>query len=49
MQLFGGRRRRVGAEDLRRCDYRTSMQGMGVHFADRIRDTFRFRWIKKMK
>ena len=43
----GLRRRRVSADDLRSAEFRTSTQHMGVRFTDRIRDTFRFRWLRR--
>jgi hypothetical protein len=47
VRRFSGCRPRVCVEDLKKRDYRTSMQRIGVHFTERIRDTFRFRWIRK--
>jgi hypothetical protein len=38
----------VTGEDLRRHDYTTSTQRMGVRFTERIRDVFRFRWIREI-
>jgi hypothetical protein len=46
------RRRRphpVTPDDLRIHDHRTSTQRMGARFTERIRDTFRFRWIRRRK
>jgi hypothetical protein len=34
-------------EDLRRWDWRTSTQRMGVRFTETIRRVFRIKWIKK--
>ena len=34
-------------EDLRKADFKTCSQRMGVRFTDKIRDTFRNRWLKK--
>jgi len=48
-QLLIGRKSRVARDDLRRQDFRWSTQRIGVHFAERIRDRFRFRWIKKVQ
>ncbi len=39
-------KREVTSEDLRRADFPTSTQRMGVRFSQRIRDTFRFRWLR---
>jgi len=45
--LLARRLPRVTTDDLRRHDYPTSTQRMGVRFTERIRDTFRFRWLKR--
>jgi hypothetical protein len=42
-----GRKRRVAAGDSMRMEFSTSTQRLGVRFTDRIRDVFRFRWIRK--
>jgi hypothetical protein len=47
-QVLGRRRLPVTTGDLGKNDYRTSTQRMGVRFSERIRDTFRFRWLRKM-
>lgn len=44
---FRGRVPEVRPEDLKRHDFPVSTQRMGVRFTERIRDTFRFRWIRK--
>lgn len=46
-RLFSGRLPHPGGTDLKRHDYRWSTQRMGVRFTERIRDSFRFRWIRK--
>jgi hypothetical protein len=46
-RLWGGRTWRVTNADLRKQDYPTSTQRLGVRFTERIRDTFRFRWLRK--
>jgi len=35
-------------EDLKRAEFKTSTQRLGIRFSERIRDIFRFRWIKKL-
>ncbi len=47
-RCFGGHTSRVRTGDLSKCDYRMSTQRIGMHFSERIRDAFRFRWIKKV-
>jgi trans-aconitate methyltransferase len=37
------------AEDLSQHEYSTSTQRIGVRFTDRIRDTFRFRWLRRTR
>lgn len=32
---------------LKKADFKTSTQGMGVRFTEKIRDIFRKKWIKK--
>lgn len=48
-QLMAGTRKRraVSGQDLRRAEYKTSTQGMGLRMTDHIRDVFRFRWLRK--
>jgi hypothetical protein len=38
---------RMTSDDLRRHDYPISTQRMGIRFTERIRDTFRFHWLKR--
>jgi hypothetical protein len=45
--LFGNRTAKPTAKDLKEQDFSTSTQRLGVRFTDRIRDVFRFKWIKK--
>jgi len=35
------------ADDLKKVDFRTSTQRMGIRFTDKIRNVFRSRWLKK--
>jgi hypothetical protein len=46
-RLLGRRIPPATSEDLRRHDYPVSTQRMGVCFTERMRDTFRFRWLRK--
>jgi hypothetical protein len=39
----------ITPRDLRQHDYSISTQRMGVHFTERIRDTFRFRWLQRSR
>ena len=46
--LFPTRLPEITAEDLQSNDYSTSTQRMGVRFTERIRNAFRFRWIREI-
>jgi len=47
LSVFGKGPGKATAEDLRRAEFKTSTQGMGVRFGQRIRDVFRFKWIRR--
>ena len=47
-RLFRTRLPEVTGEDLRRNEYSTSTQRMGVRFTERIRNAFRLRWIREI-
>ncbi len=44
--LPGLRKPRVTTRDLQKKDYTFSTQRLGIRFISRIRDVFRFRWLK---
>jgi hypothetical protein len=44
--LFG-RRKKTATEDMKKLEFKSSTQRMGVSFSDKIRDVFRHKWIKK--
>jgi hypothetical protein len=46
LSLFGKSPRKPVADDLNRADFKTSTQRLGIRFSEKIRDVFRFRWIK---
>jgi hypothetical protein len=46
LSLFGKSPSKPAAEDLKRADFKTSTQHLGVRFTEKIRDVFRFRWLK---
>jgi hypothetical protein len=41
--------RPIGAKNLRAHSHSTSTQRLGVRFTERIRETFRFRWLKRTR
>jgi hypothetical protein len=46
LSLFGKSPRKPVVDDLKRADFKTSTQHLGVRFSEKIRDIFRFRWLK---
>jgi hypothetical protein len=46
LSLFGKTPPKSGAGDLKRADFKTSTQHLGVRFSEKIRDIFRFKWLK---
>ena len=46
LSIFGRSPARPGPDDLRRADFTTSTQRLGISFGEKIRDVFRFKWLK---
>ena len=46
LSLFGRTPAKPGLDDLKRADFTTSTQRLGISFGEKIRDVFRFRWLK---
>ena len=47
-RLIGaGRPQKPGPKDLRKAEFPTATQTLGVRFTERIREVFRFRWIRR--
>jgi hypothetical protein len=46
LSLFGKSLPKTGADDLKRADFKASTQHLGIRFSEKIRDVFRFRWLK---
>lgn len=49
LSLCPSRKSKVTTADFERMDFRTSTQGLGLRFLDRIRNTFRLRWIRPVR
>jgi hypothetical protein len=47
LSSFGKSSAKPNVEDLKRTDFKTSTQHLGVRFTKKIRDVLRFRWLKK--
>ena len=45
--VFGAKGAKPTTEDLKRNEFKTSTQQLGIRFTERIRDVFRFKWLKK--
>jgi len=45
--IFGRSAGKPTVEDLKRAEFKTSTQRLGLRFTERIRDVFRFRWLRK--
>jgi len=46
LSVFSKSRARPTTDDLSRMDFKTSTQRLGIRFTERIRDVFRFRWLR---
>ena len=46
LSLFGKSLSTISADDLKRADFKTSTRHLGVRFSEKIRNVFRFRWLK---
>jgi len=48
LSVFGKSADKPTVEDLKRAEFKTSTQRLGIRFSERIRDVFRFKWLKKL-
>jgi len=46
LSLFGKSPAGPGADDLKRADFPTSTQRLGIRFTEKIRDAFRGKWLR---
>lgn len=47
LTVFGKSPAKPTTKDLNRMEFKSSTQRLGIRFSERIREVFRFRWIKK--
>ncbi len=47
LSIFGKSPAKPTPADLQSAEFKTSTQRMGIRFTERIRDVFRFKWLKK--
>ena len=47
LSIFGKKPPKPSTEELDKMEFKTSTQRLGVRFSDKIRDVFRFRWLRK--
>jgi len=46
LSIFGKSPAKPAIDDLKRADFVTSTQRLGIRFSEKVRDVFRFRWLK---
>jgi len=46
LSMFGKSPSKPAIDDLKRADFGTSTQRLGIRFSEKVRDVFRFRWLK---
>ncbi|MDD5459946.1 MAG: hypothetical protein PHF37_11205 [Phycisphaerae bacterium] len=47
LPIFGKPPARPAADDFRRMEFKTSTQHLGARFTEKIRNVFRFKWLRK--
>jgi hypothetical protein len=47
LSIFGKSPAKPTTADLQRAEFKTSTQRLGIRFTEKIRDVFRFRWLRK--
>ena len=47
LSIFARKKIKHTQEDLKKAEFKTSTQRLGIRFNEKIRDVFRFRWIRK--
>jgi hypothetical protein len=45
--IFSKSKKKITTDELQKADYKISTQSLGISFTERIRDVFRFRWLRK--
>ena len=47
LSIFGKSPAKPTPADLQHAEFKTSTQHMGIRFTEKIRDVFRFKWLRK--
>ena len=47
LSIFGKSPAKLTAEDFKKAEFKTSTQRLGISFTERIRQVFRFKWLKR--
>ena len=47
LSIFGKKNTKPSNEELAKADYKISTGRMGVSFGEKVRNVFRFKWLKK--
>jgi len=48
LSIFGKSPARPTTDDFQRVEFKTSTQRLGIRFTERIRQVFRFKWLRKL-
>jgi hypothetical protein len=48
LSIFGKSPPKPTVDDLKRMEFKTSTQRLGIRFTEKIRNIFRFRWLRKV-
>jgi hypothetical protein len=49
LSIFGKSPPKPTPADLQQAEFKTSTQRLGIRFTEKIRDVFRFKWLKKQR
>lgn len=47
LSIFGKSAAKPAAEDFKKAEFKTSTQRLGISFTEKVRDIFRFKWLKR--
>ncbi len=46
LSIFGKSQLKPTVEDFKRVEFKSSTQRLGIRFGERVRDVFRFKWLR---
>lgn len=47
LSVFGKSLHKTSVDDFKRVDFKSSTQNLGIRFSEKIRDVFRFKWLRE--